>query len=106
MDFAEVFAWDSTVIGNVVVAGGDNEFSGNDGGVPIEAIHEMHGEPAFSAVHGLDALILPDVEFVVCGHVAVVLQRLIAAGLGMGLGNGISPISSSSEVVKKVMCEG
>jgi hypothetical protein len=61
---------------------------------------------AVAPVDALDALILADVELVEGCDLAVVLQSLVARGLGVGAGKGMSPISSSSEVVKKVMCAG
>jgi len=53
-----------------------------------------------------DRLVRAQIERVALGDLAVVFERLGAAGLLVGVEKGMSPISSSSGVVKKVMCAG
>ncbi len=73
----------------------------------VEAVCSVYGEIAVGAGDAGDALVLADVELIVLGALAVVLQRLGARGLLVRAAeNGMSPISSSSGVVKKVMCAG
>ena len=71
-----------------------------------ETVGGVHGEGAIGPRHALHAVVLAHVEPVIGRHLAVVFQRLAARGLGIGTGERNSPISSSSEVVKNVMCAG
>ena len=48
----------------------------------------MDGEVAVSAVDALDVLVLPNVQIVVLGHLAIVFQRLVAIGLLVRAGEG------------------
>ena len=106
LDLGEVFAGDVHHVGQVVVAGGDDDFARGVAVLAAEVVAGADGEVEVLAGDGFDALVRADVELVVLGDLAVVLEGLIAGGLGVGLGKGMSPISSSSEVVKKVMWAG
>ncbi len=53
-----------------------------------EPIRCVDGEVAVSSIDPLDVLVLPDVQIVVLGHLAVVFQRLVAIGLLVRAGEG------------------
>ncbi len=53
-----------------------------------EAVGGVDGEVAVGAVDAFDGLILADVELVVLGDLAVVLEGLVAVGLLVGAGEG------------------
>ena len=57
-------------------------------------------------MHCLHPLVLADVEVIVLGNLAVILQRFFARRLLQRVVKGMSPISSSSGVVKKTMFAG
>ncbi len=53
-----------------------------------EAIRRVDGEVAVGAVDPIDVFVLPHVESVVLGYLAVVLQGLVAVRLLVGAGEG------------------
>ena len=53
-----------------------------------EAVFSVDGEAAVRAGDAFDAVVLADIEFVVGGDQAVVLEGFIAGGLGVGAGKG------------------
>ena len=53
-----------------------------------EAVVGVDGEIAVGAGDAVDALVLAHVELVVGGDLAVVLEGLVAGGLGVGAGKG------------------
>jgi hypothetical protein len=76
------------VVGQVVVAGGDDELAGAVGDGAVEAVGCMDGKGAVRTRHALDGLVLADVEGVVLGDLAVVFEGLAAGGLLVGAGEG------------------
>ena len=88
LDLAEVFAGDVEVVGQIVVAGGDDELACAMLEGAAEAVGGVDGEVAVVAADGVDGLVLADVEVVVLGDLAVVLERLDAVGLLVGAGEG------------------
>ena len=49
----------------------------------------MHGESRRPRRHALHAMVLANIQFVVSSHVPVILQRLVAVGLGIGARKGV-----------------
>src|ERR1035437_6744737 len=88
MDLAEVFAGNVEVVGQVVVAGGDDQLAGMNRASAAKAVHCVHGESAVTALDPLHAMILADVQFIVVRPTPVILERLVAVGLGVGAGKG------------------
>ncbi len=84
LNLAQVFAGNVHEIWQVIIAGRDNKLAGFDNPRAAKAVLRMHGKRSISTRNPLHALVLPHVEFVVGGHESVVLQRLIARGLGVG----------------------
>ena len=103
---AQILAGNEQVVGQVVVAGGHSQLARIQHGVTAKAVGQVRGECSVLARNLLNAMVLAHIQLVVGRHLAVVLERLVAGGLGIGAGKGMPPISSSSAVVKKVMCEG
>src|SRR5258708_7452457 len=75
-DLREVFTGHVEVVRDVVIAAGEDDFAGG-----IAAIFSANGKVAVGAVETENALVLMDVELVVIGYAAVVLERFGAAGL-------------------------
>ena len=88
LDLGEVFAGNVQVVGQIVVAGGDDQLARAMLEGAAEAVGGVDGEVAVAAADGFDGLILADVEAIVLGDLAVVLQRLVAVGLLVGAGEG------------------
>src|ERR1019366_7078454 len=71
LDLAEVLAGNTEVVGQVVVAGGDDELAGAVGDGPGEVICCVDGKITVRAGDAFDRFILTDVEGVVLGNLAV-----------------------------------
>ena len=88
LDFGEVFTGDAEHVGNIVIAGGEDDFAGAIALVASEPVCGGDGELAVGAVDGLDAFVLMDVEFIVIGDATVVLQGFGAGGFFGEAGHG------------------
>src|ERR1039457_2706259 len=88
LDLGERFAGDGEVVGQVVIAGGDDQLAGAMGDGAVEAVSSMDGKVAVRALYALDRLVLAHVERVVLGDLAVVFEGLAAGGLLVGAGEG------------------
>ncbi len=85
-NLGQVFAGDAYPVGQVVIAGGHHQLARAVLVPALVAVHGGHAEVAVRAGDGLHALVLADIQLVVRGHVAVVLQRLVTRGLRVGGG--------------------
>ena len=81
LDLGEIFAGDAEVVGEIVVAGGDDELVGAMDELASELVGGVDAEVAVGAGDSVDVFVLADVEFVVLGDLAVVLEGLGACGL-------------------------
>ena len=86
VDFGEVFAGDVEVVGQVVVAGGDDELAGAKFGGAVEAIGDLDAEIAVAAFYAGYVAVLQDMDGVVLGDLAVILEGFVARGLLVGAG--------------------
>ena len=85
---AETFAGNSEVVGQIVVSRRDDQFARAVCEGTTEAIQSVDGKVAVRAYDLLDPFVLMDVEVVVFGNLAVVLEGLVAIGLLVGAGEG------------------
>src|SRR5512146_75904 len=83
VNLAERFAGDAHPVGQVVVAGRDNQFGGLKCGRATEAIGHPDGEVAIGAADLVNALILPDLKFVERRYLPVILKSFVARWLGI-----------------------
>ena len=88
MHLAQVLAGNVQVVGPVVVAGGDGQLAGLKRAGAAKAVHRMHRKAAVRARYPLHAMVLADVQPVEGRHAPVILERLVAVGLGIGAGKG------------------
>jgi len=84
LDLAEIFAGDSEIVGQVVVAGGYDEFTGAMSDWAAEAVQSVDAEVSVGALDALDVFILVNVELVVLGYLTVILEGFVAIGLLVG----------------------
>jgi hypothetical protein len=88
LHLAELFAGDVEFVGQVVVSGGEDELARAVSEWASEAVGGVDGELVVVAGDALDRLVGAQVERVVLGDLAVVFERLRAAGLLVGGGEG------------------
>ena len=81
----QIFAGQTELIGEVVVSGGDDHFAGVIVVRTAGAVGGGNTEVSVFAHHCLDPLVLPNVEMVMLGDLAVVLKSLFASGLLVAL---------------------
>ncbi len=87
-DLVEVFAWNPEVVRQIVVSGGNHELAGAMLQGPAKPVCRMNGKVSVAASDALDRFVLPHVQLVVLGDLAVVLQRLVPVGLLVRAGEG------------------
>ena len=80
-NLGEVFAGNIQRVGQIVVAGRDNQFAGAVVINAAQAVGSCDMKIVIAPGHGLDPLILADIEMIVLGDFAVVLERFLARGL-------------------------
>jgi len=88
VDLAEILAGDAHVVGQIVIARRKGQLAGLESAGAAETVDDMDRESAVGASDALHAMVLAHVELVVGGDQAVILQRLVAVGLGIGTGKG------------------
>ncbi len=88
LDLGEIFAGNAEVVGQVIVAGGDDELAGAMNEFASELVGGVDGEVAIGTGYVIDVFVLADVEPVVLGDFAVVLESLGAGRLLIGRGEG------------------
>ena len=77
----QIFAGDIEMVGQIVVAGGDDQLAREELGGTGERAGGVHQERAVGALDAVDRVILANVEAVELRDLAVVLQGLQAVGL-------------------------
>lgn len=88
LDLGEIFAGNAEVVGKVIVAGGDDELACAMDEFAAELVGGVDGEVTIGAGYLVDVFVLADVEPVVLGYLAVVLEGLGTGGLLVGRGEG------------------
>lgn len=88
LDLGKIFAGNAEVVWQVIVAGGDDELAGAMDEFASELVGGLNGEVAIGTGYVVDVFVLADVEAVVLGDLAVVLEGLGAGRLLVGRGEG------------------
>ncbi len=82
----EVFTGYAKVVGQIVVAGGDGEFTRPMLQGATEAVGGMDGEVAVTAADGIYGFVLTNLELIMLGYLSIVFEGFDAAGLLVGTG--------------------
>ena len=85
-DFGQIFAGDIHQIGPIVISDGDDDLAARIVKDAAQAVARRDVEIIVRAHHSFNPLILPQIELVVLGHLAVVLERFQPVGLGIRSG--------------------
>ena len=81
MNLAQFFARNLQQIRKIIVAGGNYHFPRVQHSRPAKTVDGVNNKCAIGSSYALDAMILADVQAIVSGHLAVILQGFVSRGL-------------------------